>query len=262
VPPLTTLQASRTNQPHLSPSPPWSITPRQHANWPPHYSLTLLPVSTILGGGLYCAATRPTEKMPGDGHSPQSSKMAGSILDASAELSLAHVSLCCIDSRKDRLFPHRRACTGDGASLYSDTRQSNFTGQARHYGALVGAHGRGYPGVLGYYASTGIITEPTRETTYTDHDTSYFFGLILILILILFSSSSRRLDPSQDMRFGKTIASSQAYSELPRPSHDRYYLLLRLDAAFPVVKRLSHPLHHSLQADTTENPPNVSIATY
>jgi hypothetical protein len=55
------------------------------------------------------------------------------------------ISLCCIDSRKDRLFLHRRGCTGDEASLYSDRRQSNFAGQARHYGPLVGAHGRGSP---------------------------------------------------------------------------------------------------------------------
>ena len=29
-----------------------------------------------------------------------------------------------------------------------------------------------------------------------------------------------------------------------------------------VVNRLSHPFQHSLQADVTENPPNVSIATH
>jgi hypothetical protein len=52
----------------------------------------------------------------------------------------AQASLCYIDSRKDRLFLHRRGYTGDEASLYSNRRQSNFAGQARHYGALVGAH--------------------------------------------------------------------------------------------------------------------------
>jgi hypothetical protein len=36
----------------------------------------------------------------------------------------------------------------------------------------------------------------------------------------------------------------------------------RTEITSAVVNRLSHPPQHSLQADTTENPPNVSIATH